>query len=217
MYKAIIFKELRETAWIALLAAGAFAVSILGLIGYGLLSMSNERPATVPFADGRFVDQLGIIAAVFAIVLGWRQAAWESLRGTSVFLLHRPIARGMIFAIKLAVGLGLLLTTTGLAVLAYAAWAARPGTHASPFYWSMTIDSWLMWLGMTAVYLGAFTAGIRPGRYFGSRLFPLVAALLPIMACTLELPVAMRIAFVIFVDALGLATIAYVTQSRDYP
>ena len=37
-----------------------------------------------------------------------------------------------------------------------------------------------IWLCMPLVYLGAFASGIRPARWFGSRLFPLVAVVIPI-------------------------------------
>jgi hypothetical protein len=217
MYRAIVIKELRETAWIVLLAAGAFAYSMLSLVGYGLLTGSSARVTSIPFVDGRFLTDFEEIAAAFAIVLALRQSAWESLRGTSVFLLWRPMARGRIFAVKMTVGLGLLLGTSGLALLAYALWAATPGKHASPFYWSMTIDSAAMWLTMTAVYLGGFAAGIRPGRLFGSRPLPLIAAVVPFAIASIGLPPLLRIATVLAVDGLGLAAIHYVVRSRDYP
>jgi ABC-type transport system involved in multi-copper enzyme maturation permease subunit len=217
MYKALVIKELRETGWIVLLAAGAFAFSFFNLIGYGLLTGSTERVTSIPFVDGQFLTTFEAIAAVFAIVLALRQSAWESLRGTSIYLLWRPITRGRVFAVKLIIGLALFLGTSGLALIVYALWAASPGKHASPFYWSMTIDSAVMWLAMTAVYLGAFVAGIRPGRIFGSRPLPLIAAIVPFALASAELSPLLRIAVVIVVDGLGLAAIHYVVRSRDYP
>lgn len=217
MLRALATKELRETGWIVLLAAGAFAFSLLNLIGYNLLSGSAERPTTIPFVDGQFLTEFEEIAAAFAVVLALRQSAWESLRGTSVFLLWRPIERGRIFTIKLAVGLALLMGTSGLAILAFAAWAARPGTHASPFYWSMTIEPAVMWLSMSAVYLGGFAAGIRPGRLLASRPLPLIAALVPFAVASFPLPVPFRVAVLLAVDGLGLASIYFVIRSRDYP
>jgi hypothetical protein len=40
----------------------------------------------------------------------------------------------------------------------------------------MTVAGWQLWSAMPLVYLGAFLSGIRPGRWFGTRLIPLVAA-----------------------------------------
>jgi hypothetical protein len=59
-------------------------------------------------------------------------------------------------------------------ILAYALWAATPGTHASPFYWSMTKPAWQVWFALPAVYMAAFVCGVRPARWYGSRLLPLV-------------------------------------------
>ena len=39
---------------------------------------------------------------------------------------------------KLASGLAVLLVITGAMIQIYAMWAATPGTHPSPFFWSMT-------------------------------------------------------------------------------
>ena len=38
----------------------------------------------------------------------------------------------------------------------------------------MTVPAFQIWLLMPLVYLGAFASGIRPARWFGSRLLPLV-------------------------------------------
>jgi len=100
---------------------------------------------------------------VFAIVLGFRQGAWETVRGTSVFLLHRPMAHLTIYATKLAVGLVILLTATGVALGTYSIWAATSGTHASPFFWSWTSSCWVEWFAATMVYLAAFSDGYPPG------------------------------------------------------
>jgi hypothetical protein len=104
MSKALVIKELRETVWIVILAAGAFAFSILRLVGYHPLLGSSDRVLSIPFVDGKFLSDFEEIAAAFAIVLALRQSAWESLRGTSVFLLWRPISRDRILAVKMAVG-----------------------------------------------------------------------------------------------------------------
>ena len=58
-------------------------------------------------------------------------------------------------------------------------WAATPGTHAGPFEWSMTWPAFLVWLLLPLFYLGAFASGIRPARWYGSRLLPLLAVGIP--------------------------------------
>ncbi len=107
--------------------------------------------------------------------LGFRQSAWEPSQGTALYLLHLPLTRRSLFLSKLLTGIGLLLACTLLPILIYAAWAALPGMHAGPFEWSMAWPAFQVWLFMPVVYLGAFASGIRPARWYGSRLLPLVA------------------------------------------
>jgi hypothetical protein len=89
------------------------------------------------------------------------------------------MSRSAIILSKLLAGAGLLLACTVLPILIYGAWAAMPATHPSPFEWSMTAPAVHMWLVMPLVYLGAFASGIRPARWFGSRLLPLIAVAPP--------------------------------------
>ena len=58
--------------------------------------------------------------------------------------------------------------------------AAAPRTHPGPFEWSMTESALRLWLILPLVYLGAFFSGLRPARWFGSRLLPLLSVALAI-------------------------------------
>jgi len=136
--------------------------------------MTAEAP-DVPFVQGNFLTILFFVGATLAITLGFRQSAWEPSQGTALYLLHLPLARRTIFLAKLLTGAGLLLVCTLLPILLYATWAAMPGTHPGPFEWSMTGPAFQLWLLMPLVYLGAFASGIRPARWFGSRLLPLLS------------------------------------------
>jgi hypothetical protein len=97
----------------------------------------------------------------------------------------------------------------------YALWAASPGTHASPFAWSMTLPAWTAWLAISAVYLGAFLSGIRPANWLGTRLAPLAAALGLAVLCS-ALPVAFAWPLLILLDALLIVLILYVARQRDF-
>ena len=126
-----------------------------------------------PVRAGWIRDDYGFVAFSLAIALGFRQSVWELVQGTAPFLLHRPMSRHAIILSKLLAGAGLLLACTLVPILIYAAWAATPGTHPGPFEWSMTGPLVHIWLVMPLIYLGAFASGIRPARWFGSRLLPL--------------------------------------------
>ncbi len=106
------------------------------------------------------------VSIALAVALGLRQTAVESGRGTWLFLLHRPASLRQVLAAKLAVGAGLYLLCGLIAILSYAAWAAMPGKHASPFFWWMTADAWKAWGLIAIVYLAPFWRGF--GRRAGS-------------------------------------------------
>jgi hypothetical protein len=121
----------------------------------------------------------GFIGFTLAMALGFRQSVWELVKGTAPFLLHRPMSRRAIILTKLFAGILLLMASTLAPILIYAAWAAAPGTHPGPFEWWMTGPMLHVWFAMPLVYLGAFASGIRPARWFGSRLLPLVSVAIP--------------------------------------
>jgi hypothetical protein len=218
MLKALMLKELRETGWIALVALAAHLAFAANAAGYAVLPFwTRMTDLAIPFIDGGFVVSFCFVSAALAVALGLRQTAVESGRGTWLFLLHRPASMRRVLAAKLIVGAGLYLLCGLIAILSYAAWAAMPGKHASPFLWWMTADAWRAWGIMTIVYLAAFLAGIRPARWFGTRLLPLAAgaplALLMVPA-SLFWPLLGIAAFVVAACLLGL--ILFTARTRDY-
>jgi ABC-type transport system involved in multi-copper enzyme maturation permease subunit len=187
MVLTLVRKELRETRIFAALALGLYLIYLArqtgkwsSLLGHrvGWVPGMNVEAPDVPFVEGHFLPILFFIGAALAITLGFRQSAWEPSQGTALYLLHLPLTRRTIFLTKLFSGIGLLLACTLLPILIYATWAAIPGTHPGPFEWSMTWQAFQLWLFMPIVYLGAFASGIRPARWFGSRLLPLVSVAL---------------------------------------
>jgi hypothetical protein len=101
-------------------------------------------------------------------------------------------------------------------ILLYAWWASAPGHIAAPFYWSMTRPAWCNWVALPLVYVGAFLSGIRPGRWFGSRLVPLVAAIaLALLAANLPW-ISLALGTSLLGIALGLVAIFYYVRQRDF-
>jgi ABC-type transport system involved in multi-copper enzyme maturation permease subunit len=178
--KALALKELRELRGIAAIALGVYLVLVgrmIGLHAFDWAPALPQDPEFPPFAAGEFVQVFALIACVFAMALGFRQSAWEAAQGTFLFLLHRPVSRRRIFLTKLATGIGVYLVCSSLPILLYGWWAATPGNQASPFRWAWTNPSWLLMGVMLLAYVGAFLSGIRPGRWYGTRLMPLFAML----------------------------------------
>jgi len=174
----------------------------------------------IPFVTDTPATCLFFVAGAFAAVAGIWQSWRESMGQTYLFLLHRPVSRARIFGTKLLVGLTLSQLVIGLPLVIYALWAAAPGTHPSPFRWSMTTWAWQTWLLIPLFYLAGFLSGVRPARWFGSRLFP-IAATIPLSMLFLTLmvlisnPLPAALLAVLLECGFALA-IFHVTRTRDF-
>lgn len=214
----LVLKELRETIWIAAAALVVYMCFVSSAMGTNLAPWYPTGPGQwVPFVGDEFLSSFAVVAACLAIGLGLRQSAWESVQGTYLLLLHRPAGRQRLIGTKLLVGGGLYLVCSAVPILIYAWWAATPGTHPGPFEWSMTFPAWKVWGTTTILYLGAFLGGIRPARWYGTRLLPLaatggLAAAIPWMPwwsiCGLPL--------VVVLDALLVLNVFFVARTRDF-
>jgi hypothetical protein len=217
--RALVHKELREVFGIAAAALGcylALAISAMGALVFVWVPGMPHGHEDVPFT-GDFNGFFEFLSVLFAIALGFRQSAWESARGTYLFLLHRPLRRDAVFLTKLAVGSGVLLVCGSVPVVLYAAWAAAAGHHAGPFEWSMANAVWKILFLMPLVYLGAFLSGLRPARWFGTRLLPLAAGL-ALLVLVNNLPWWWQLGFplaLVLYAALA-ANVCFVARVRDY-
>ncbi len=227
--KALVLKELRELRGIAAIGLGVYLILVARMMGLKAfdwvpgLPNGQEFPA---FSSGEFLGMFSLFAAVLAMALGFRQSAWEASQGTFLFLLHRPISRRKIFLTKLGVGALVYLVCSSLPILLYGWWAATPGNHASPFRLVWTLQSW-GFMGMLLLpYLGAFLSGIRPARWYGTRLLPLFAVLLlitvvlmPGLDATVRSPLIVLVLATItsvVTAAVYVHLICNVAQNRDY-
>jgi hypothetical protein len=216
--RALALKELREVFGIAAVALGcylALAVNAMGAKVFDWVPGMPRGTTQVPFSNG-FNEFFEFLTVLLTLALGFRQSAWESSRGTYLFLLHRPLGRDAVFWTKLATGVGVLLLCGSVPIVLYAAWAAVPGHHAGPFEWSMTAPVWQFLLLMPLLYLGAFLSGLRPARWFGTRLLPLVASV--VFLVLVNLVPWWSLAFPLAVALCGLlaANVCHVARVRDY-
>jgi hypothetical protein len=212
MFRAMAWKELRES----------FGIGLLGLVGCVLLSRMSGGQGQVPFFNDGISGVIIFVSALIAISLGLRQTLGESVRGTYLLLFHRPATRNWLIGVKLLVGLLVYLTVGAIPIVVYGIWVGTPGAYASPFQWSMTVPSWVAWFGMTVLYLAAFLTGIRPGRWYRSRLLPLVAGILTVaLGMALNQNADVRLAWVVVLtvaaDMWLIALIVFVGKARDYP
>lgn len=219
MIKALAIKELREVFGIAFLALGLYLVLVSALVGMWPFAALLPRFAQfeVPFTGKTFLVFFGWIEALFAIVVGFRQSAWEGFQNTYQFLLHRPLGMHRFFLIKLTTGFAVIVLCTSVPLLLYVAWVAVPGHHACPFEWSMTTPAWQLCFTVPLIYLGSFLSGLRPARWLGTRLLPLAGSVLPVIflnAITwtwwFNFPV------LLLLYALLVVNICHVARTRDY-
>ena len=225
MIKALALKELREIAGIAavaLLANLVLAAALMGMQPFARLLKSGFTHG-IPFVNPDIRPVLSFVAVPLALALGFRQSAWEAGQGTYQFLLHRPIGRSTVYLMKLATGIGAFLACTAVPILLCAWWAATSGHHPSPFSWSMTSPAWQLCMVLPLLYLGAFLSGLRPARWYGTRLLPLVAAT-GFVVLLLYGPQTLRVEFpwttvlpvALVLEALLISSICYVARMRDY-
>ncbi len=217
--KALAIKELREVLGITVAALGAYLALVASLMGARVFDWIPGMPGAtseVPFVGAQFTTFFLYVSLGFALALGFRQSAWESAKDTYLFLLHRPISRDAIFLTKLAVGGGVLLLGASLPIVLYGCWAAMPGHHPSPFEWSMTMPAWRLAFLMPLVYLGAFLSGLRPARWFGTRLLPLVASGALVVLLNGMPRWVFSIALAGILCGLLVVSVCFVARERDY-
>jgi hypothetical protein len=227
MVLTLVRKELRETGRFAALAFCLYLIYLTQQTGRWGPAMTrfiwwfpgmDQLAPEIPFVEGNFLTILFYIGAALAIALGFRQSAWEPSQGTALYLLHLPLTRRTIFVTKLLTGIGLLLACTLVPILIYAAWAATPGTHPGPFEWSMTLPAFEVWLLLPIIYLAAFACGIRPARWFGSRLFPLLAVVLlgSLLTALAHWWWLAALPLLVLTAALFVSDILWAAEIRDY-
>jgi ABC-type transport system involved in multi-copper enzyme maturation permease subunit len=219
MIKALAIKELRESWGLAVLAAlGMLWVVLSGMGRNPLLMLISYRYDThhIAFITDGFYGWSWTFLGLLAILLGFKQSAWEVHHNTFYFLFHRPISRRQVLAVKLGIGVLLMSAILAVAILVYGAWAATPGNLSAPFEWSMTWDSWALLAILPLIYLGSFLSGIRPGKWYGTRLAPLAGVIL-IVAISAAVPFEwLRWPMLAIGYGLVLTSIDYFTQTRDY-
>ena len=180
MTAALVYKEFRETLPIALVGLALLMLVALDAMGYSPVPdlLGGRFVGVIPFLGNQdqFFGRFNMAAGLLAIALGFWHSLGDFWGEAHLFLLHRPVSRRTVYVTKLVMGLVAYLLCAAVPVLVYALWAATPGTHASPFEWSMTLPSWGAWFSAATVYLGAFLAGLRPAAWIGTRLAPLAAA-----------------------------------------
>jgi len=226
MWLALFNKEFREIAPIGAVALFFHLMVVSGLVGIEafqrlpILSWTGFIPRGgqgIPFLGDQYSTPFILISCVFIAILAVRQSAWETLRGTHPFLLHRPMARSSIFLVKILTGLLVFFICSVIPILIYGCWASIPGTHPSPFEWSMTDWFFRTLFAAPILYLGYYMVSLRPARWWGTRLFPLVVAItLFIGVHWIPLWWPFGLIAVLVISALMVFSTLHLAQERDF-
>ena len=172
---ALIRKELRSISRfvaLALLADGWFLCELTGQSQW--LRGAFPTQAGFALAQAGWLLWFGFLLAAIASVFGLAMSLEEGLRGTWQFALFRPVSRRAYIGVKLVVGGVLTLALSVLPVAVFAVLAATPGNVAAPFRMSLLQPEIEACGWSVVVFLGAFLSGIRPAKWWWSRLWPLV-------------------------------------------
>lgn len=215
MWRAMIYKELRELFGIAALATAALCLFSASEMRMSFRPLFTESHA-VPFLGSSFYYYYAIIAFVFTVLIGFKQTAWELWQETFLYLFHLPSRRVDVVLAKLGIGLAVYLVCSAIPILIVAVWAATPGTHPSPFDWSMTLPMWRLWLSLTLIYLGTFASGMIEGKWFGIRLMPLATAALATLTVYFVPFLWISTPLFALTAALYVIVILHVARTRDY-
>jgi hypothetical protein len=224
-HAALVAKELRLAAGVAVLASVAFlcvVARLMNVAGFGWMKTLVDTHVSVPmpFLWDAFQQPFTVITLLMAVGLAVLQTSRESRGSAWLFVLHRPVSRRAILLSKVTVGLSVLLVCSALPIVVYAWWAAKPGTHPSPFEWSMTNETWRQWWSMPPLYLGTLLTLLRPARWFGTRLLPCIAGFAWIVAResfgVLLWPTWQEFVFVGAIDVALVASLLLIVREREY-
>ncbi|HYO26414.1 MAG TPA: hypothetical protein VEQ85_15845 [Lacipirellulaceae bacterium] len=216
MNRALIVKELRECATAAAMAARGAIYTVWIYTGGAAFPGEPRGAWPLPFVDDDIYAPLLLVVGGLGVALGFKQTALEDALGTYRYLLHRPIDRRRVFVVKAVVGLALVQAIGGAMILSYSLWAATPGTHPSPFFWSMTETAWRIWMVMPTVYLGAAISGLRPARWYASRLLPLVGGCTIASILVAQPWVGITAAGAVLGLGCLLAGLLHIAETREY-
>ncbi len=168
MLKALAWKELREllpvVAVVALLQA--FQISVATGIQLGFMSEAIRNYIhsidSIPFVSDQLCVWISTISAAAAVAVGI-VANHLGIRTRNISVPVAPAGAARSDYRNQTASRRLIVLGVGdyARVLCYALWASTPGTHASPFFWSMTAGPWQFCTIVPLIYLGAFFSGLR--------------------------------------------------------
>ncbi|WP_339742405.1 hypothetical protein [uncultured Rubinisphaera sp.] len=214
----LAYKEFRQLLPIQIVGLILVLLTIFGMCGINILAISGNSSTTeIPFYNDTTAQFLPAIGAMLAGITGYWQTLSESMRGTWLFLWHRPIARSRMTLVKLSSGLGLIWCVTVFPMLFYALWAGSQGSIAAPFLWENTLMYWKSCFGLSMIYLSCYLSGLRRARWYGTRLLPVLMAISAfLLTTTTEYYAGLSLLLILAIDVILIAAIFTQCHLEDF-
>ncbi len=184
-FGAMLWKEMRENVvW-----AGLAALAMIGINFLFIDNLAFKVPRETDVTAALLYDFIGKaddpvytlgVGPVLAVILGILQVLPERRRDQWAFLMHRPLAHTAVFAAKAVAGLFLYAFFLGgaLLILWYLKWLPiRQYIPDVPFDWRFMLGGIANLLLGIPFYFAAMLCVMRPARWYGSMVFPLVGCL----------------------------------------
>ena len=170
--KTILWKELRETVrWLPV------GILVAGMACY--VSLPARNYINQPVAS-TLTQLLSCVAAIFAFVLGVLQSAPDLRPSASAYLHHRAVRCGQIFAAKTLAGLIVYVAALGIPLLLTAFWLGIHGVEEYPVRPAQVLPASVMCLACFGLHSAAMFTMARNASWWGTRLLPVVVAVLPL-------------------------------------
>ncbi|MFN7447575.1 MAG: hypothetical protein ACK56W_24330 [Pirellula sp.] len=176
-------------------------VLMVALIWYLLASQS---PNFFAWRAESLFTLAWFVSAIFATFLGlanYLPETWGSARG---FLVQRGLSLHRIFVIRAVVNLAVYLIAMLVPLGALAVFRFVIGTTTAPVSPIQVVPSVVVVLFSFSFYFGAIAVACRPCRWYGSRLFPLLASLAVPLAAVPILSLPKMLIVCVFAFSLGI-------------
>ncbi|MEO6054919.1 MAG: ABC transporter permease subunit, partial [Chthoniobacterales bacterium] len=174
--KTLFWKEWRENFKWALLAAGCVVGAMLYTLRPNPQQFDNYRNIWQSLCSPSFLLITTFGFPVVGAALGFLQILTELRRDQWAFLVHRPVTRNEIFWGKCIPGMLLYILATIVPLFLIGWWVSLPGSIPAPFNWGLVIPGVMDAVTGLTFYFAALWIGIQPGRWYGRRALPLIAA-----------------------------------------
>jgi DNA-directed RNA polymerase subunit RPC12/RpoP len=200
--KSLLTKEIKHLAFYAVLA-------FVGLIAYAAYSNYIDL-SRLRFQIGPLVIWTAPVVAFF---FGFWQCFSEQSTGKSSFMIQRSVSLSQIFWCKALAGLSLTALITIVPFIGQEAWRIYSNRYPAPAHWDFSTAELCLSFAVVTWMSGVFVA-VRPAKWWGSRLLPVVGFVVVLDARTAL--AALAVAVVYTIAAHGVFTSSGVWQKMGW-